>query len=127
MAHHITPSRATAMMVNTAQRGLVRVARPGIDEVSPAAGLGKAGGPRINPKSPGSREPCGSLMKGILTTAGTAMAMLPLIRTLDLAVRESSPTACTNNQSAGDRGLPRNDQAALQAHSFSRPCCTAGV
>jgi hypothetical protein len=36
----------------------------------PAAGLGKAGGPRINPKSSGSREPCGSLMKGILTTQG---------------------------------------------------------
>lgn len=104
MAHHITSSRATAMMVNTAERGLVRVARPGIDEVSPRGGVGEGGRPADQSKVPWEPGALRQLDEGHIDDGKDSHGDAPVVSNFGLAVRKSSPTACTNNQSAGTVG-----------------------
>lgn len=127
MAHHITSSRATAMMVNTAERGLVRVRETRNRRGVPRGGVGGGGRPADQSKVPWELGALRQLDEGHIDDGRDSHGDAPAVSNFGLAVRKSSPTACTNNQSAGHGGLPRNDQAALQAHSFSRPCCTADV
>lgn len=104
MAHHITSSRTTAMMVNTAERGLVRVRETRNRRGFPRGGVGGGGRPADQSKVPWELGALRQLDEGHIDDGRDSHGDAPAVSNFGLAVRKSSPTACTNSQSAGDVG-----------------------